>query len=100
MLKPLQDNVLLKPHTKEEKPEGSLLYRPDTASTHRYQKPTVLAVGPGKVGSHGKWEEVQVKPGDVVLYDTNYAVELDETEDPECTVKLVMCVEGCLLAKD
>jgi chaperonin GroES len=96
MLSPLQDNVLLKPNKKEEKAEGSLIFRPDTAGQHRYQKATVMATGPGKFGPAGTFEEVKVKAGDTVLYDTNYAHELEETDGE---VKLVICVEGCLIAK-
>ena len=96
MLSPLQDNVLLRPDKKEEKAEGSMIFRPDTASQHRYQKATVLATGPGKFGPSGKFEEVQVKVDDTVLYDTNYAHELEETDGE---VKLVVCVEGCLIGK-
>ncbi|KKN60274.1 hypothetical protein LCGC14_0533230 [marine sediment metagenome] len=95
-LKPLQDNVLLKPDKTEEKMESGL-YRPGTAASTRYQKATVLAIGPGKLGPSGKWEAVVVEEGDVVLYDSNYAIELEETKDD---VKLLMCSEGCLLARE
>lgn len=92
MLKPLRDNVLLKPHKKEEKLESGL-YVPGT-SEGRYVKATVLAVGPGKPG-YDRWLDVGVKVGDVVLYDSDYVLDLPDKEDG---VVLQLCPESGLLA--
>jgi len=60
-IKPLADRVLVQPMAAESKTASGLII-PDTAK-EKPQKGTVVAAGPGT-----KDEEMQVKPGDVVLY--------------------------------
>jgi len=65
MLKPLFDQVLVQPTDKEEVTKSGI-YIPDSAR----EKPSqgkVVAVGPG-ITHEGKTVDVQVKPGDVVIY--------------------------------
>lgn len=65
-LKPLHDRIIVEAATKEEKTASGILL-PDSAQ-EKPQRGTVLAVGPGKRLDSGKLAEVDVKPGDVVLY--------------------------------
>ena len=69
-IKPLADRVLVKPMEAESKTASGLII-PDTAK-EKPQKGTVVAVGPGT-----KKEEMQVKPGDVVLYGKYSGTELN-----------------------
>ena len=65
-VKPLQDRVLVKRIEKEEKTAGGIII-PDTAK----EKPSegkVIAVGPGKVTEDGKVRPLDVKAGDLVLF--------------------------------
>lgn len=65
MIRPLNDQVLVKRKDAAEKTAGGL-FIPDVAR----EKPTeciVVAVGPGKVHNNGRRVEPQVKTGDVVL---------------------------------
>jgi co-chaperonin GroES (HSP10) len=94
-MKPLQDYVLLSIHAKEEKLESGL-YVPGTAD-NRFQRATVKDVGPGK-SVFGTWQEVSVKVGDVVLFDTGGMIDLGEKD--VYGLRLVMCPEGALLAKE
>lgn len=65
-IKPLFDNVLVKPLAGEEKtPSGILL--PDTAK-EKPQMGTVMAVGTGTTDDKGKNIPMIVKKGDKVLY--------------------------------
>ena len=65
-VKPMFDNVLVKPLEEEAKtPSGILL--PDTAK----EKPLmgkVISTGPGKLLDNGKRADVAVKKGDTVLF--------------------------------
>jgi len=68
-IKPLADRVLVQPMEAESKTASGLII-PDTAK-EKPQKGTVVAAGPGT-----KDEEMQVKPGDVVLYGKYSGTEL------------------------
>lgn len=68
-MKPINDRVVIKPATAEERTAGGLII-PDTAK----EKPLrgeVIAVGPGK-----KDYTMTVKPGDTVLYGKYAGQEL------------------------
>lgn len=65
-IKPLFDNVLIKPLEAEEKTASGIIL-PDTAQ-EKPQIGLVVAVGPGKILPKGEKELVMVKPGQKVLY--------------------------------
>lgn len=65
-LKPLFDNVLVKPLDPESRTASGILL-PDTVK-EKPQKGKVMAVGLGTVDEHGKAVPMQVKVGQEVLY--------------------------------
>ncbi len=65
--KPLKDRILVKYSEEDEKSSGGL-YIPDTAK-EKPQKGEVIAVGPGRITDDGKLQKMDVKVGDVVLFD-------------------------------
>jgi chaperonin GroES len=69
-IKPLADRVLVQPMEAESKTASGLII-PDTAK-EKPQKGTVVAAGQGT-----KDEEMQVKPGDVVLYGKYSGTEIN-----------------------
>lgn len=66
MVKPLEDRVVVKAKTQEEKSKGGIVL-PDTAK-ERPQEGEVIAVGPGKLLDNGQRAPMDVKPGDVVIF--------------------------------
>ncbi len=65
-IRPLQDRIILKRISEEEKTKGGIII-PDTAK----EKPLegrVVAVGNGKVLEDGKVRPLDIKPGDRVLF--------------------------------
>jgi len=65
-LKPLNDRIVVKAVTPEEKTTGGIIL-PDSAQ----EKPTeaeVVAVGPGKLLDNGKVVPLEIKPGDRIIY--------------------------------
>ncbi len=66
MLKPLEDRVVVKPSTEEERTRGGIVL-PDTAK-ERPQEGEVIAVGPGKLLDSGERAPMDVKPGDKVIF--------------------------------
>jgi chaperonin GroES len=77
--KPLKDRVLVKYSEEPEKSSGGL-YIPDTAK-EKPQKGEVMAVGPGKT-DNGKTHPVDVKVGDVVLFEkySGSKINIEEQE--------------------
>ncbi len=65
-VKPLFNNVLIKPLEAESKTAGGL-YLPDTAK-EKPQIGLVMAVGVGKITPKGEQEKMVVKVGDKVMY--------------------------------
>lgn len=77
--KPLKDRVLVRYSDEPEKSAGGI-FIPDTAK-EKPQKGEVIAVGPGKTDD-GKTQAVDVKVGDVVLFEkySGSKINIDEQE--------------------
>ena len=65
-IKPLFDNVLVKPLEEEHKTPGGILL-PETAK-EKPQVGLIMATGPGRTEKSGKIAKMTVKKGDKVLY--------------------------------
>ena len=65
-LRPLGDRLVVKPTPGEETTKSGIVI-PDTAK-EKPQEGTIVAVGPGRVLDDGKREQMDVRPGDKVLY--------------------------------
>lgn len=70
MMKPINDRVVVKPASAEEKTAGGIII-PDTAK-EKPQRGEVVAVGPGKDGN-----AMTVAKGDIVLYGKYAGQELN-----------------------
>lgn len=66
MIKPLEDRVVVKPRTQEERTKGGIVL-PDTAK-ERPQEGEVMAVGPGRLLDSGERAPMDVKVGDKVIF--------------------------------
>ncbi len=66
MIKPLEDRVVVKPGTEEERTKGGIVL-PDTAK-ERPQEGEVMAVGPGRLLDSGERAPMDVKVGDKVIF--------------------------------
>jgi chaperonin GroES len=78
--KPLKDRLLVKYSEEAEKSSGGIII-PETAK-EKPQKGEVVAVGAGRVTDDGKLQALEVKVGDVVLFE-KYAgskINMDNTE--------------------
>ena len=82
-LKPMGDRVVVRPSEQEGVTKGGIIL-PDTAQ-ERPQQGEVVAAGPGRVLDNGKRVEMEVKPGDIVIY-SKYAGTEVEVEDEELLV--------------
>jgi len=71
MLKPLNEHVVVKPISKEEK-TASGIFLPDTVNKEKPEQGEVIAVGPGKIADNGGRLQMSVKVGDKIIF-TKYS---------------------------
>lgn len=79
-LRPLKDRVLVKYSEEPEKSAGGI-FIPDSAK-EKPQRGEVVAVGTGKVTDDGKLQKMEVKVGDIVLFEkySGSKINIDDTE--------------------
>ena len=79
-LRPLKDRVLVKYSEEPEKSAGGI-FIPETAK-EKPQRGEIVAVGSGKVTDDGKTQPMEVKMGDVVLFEkySGSKINFDDTE--------------------
>ena len=73
-IKPLNDRVLIKQRSGEEKTAGGL-FIPDSAK-EKPQEAEVLAIGKGQIMSDGSVRKLDVSVGDLVLYSKYAGTEV------------------------
>ncbi len=76
-IRPLADNILIKPAVAEEKTASGILL-PDSAK-EKAKKGEVIAVGTGKYVD-GKLQPIEVKVGEKVLYSWGDDIKIDNEE--------------------
>jgi len=80
-LKPLADNLVVKPLEQEQKTAGGIVL-PDTAQ-EKPQQGKVIAVGPGRLDKDGKRVPVDanLKPGVTVMFKKYSTTEVKDGQD-------------------
>jgi chaperonin GroES len=73
-LKPLGGRIVVEPVEAEDITSGGI-FLPETAK-EKPQKGTILSVGPGERDDKGKYIPMDVKVGDVVLYNKYAGTEI------------------------
>ena len=66
-LKPLHDQVIVKPITDETITKAGIVL-PDTVDKERPEKGEVVAIGPGKLLDNGQRAPMSVKVGDKIMF--------------------------------
>lgn len=66
-LKPLNDNVIVKPIAEDEVTKSGIVL-PDTVDKEKPEKGEVVAVGNGKLLDNGQRAEMNVKIGDKIMF--------------------------------
>lgn len=73
-VRPLGDRVIIKPLPQDEKTKGGIIL-PDTAK-EKPQQGQVIAIGNGRILDNGTKVDMEVKPGDKVLYGKYSGTEI------------------------
>jgi len=84
-LKPLNDNVLIKPVAREEATKSGIVL-PDSVKNEGPAKGQVLAVGEGLLLENGSRAKMSVAVGDQVLYKKSYSAEELELDEGKCVL--------------
>ncbi len=66
-LTPISDHIVVKPVSAEEKSASGIII-PDTVSKERPERGEVISVGPGRQLENGSMSQMDIKPGQVVLF--------------------------------
>ncbi len=66
-LKPLSDNIVVKPLAKEEKTSSGIII-PETVGKEKPEQGEVIAIGAGKFDADGKRMPIDIKIGDKVIF--------------------------------
>ena len=90
-LKPLHDNVVVKPMSAEETTASGIVL-PDNAIKEKPEKGEVLAVGPGKIMENGQLKSMNVRVGDKVMFKKYSPDEIKIDEE-----KYLLISEGDIL---
>ena len=80
-LKPLNDNVIVKPIAEDEVTKSGIVL-PDTIDKEKPEKGEVAAIGEGKLLENGQRAPMSVKTGDMVMFK-KYSpdeIKVDEEE--------------------
>ncbi len=83
-IKPLSDNVIVKPSSKEEVTKSGIVI-PDTVDKEKPERGEVIAIGPGKLLENGQRAQMSVKVGDKVMFK-KYSPDEIEVDDEEFLV--------------
>ena len=75
--KPLSDRVLVQREALEKKTLGGLVL-PDSASSEKSTRGTVMAVGPGKIMDNGDRRPVNVQVGQKVIFGKYAGTEISD----------------------
>jgi len=84
-IKPLQDRLLIKPVESAEVSPGGIIV-PDTAKKKPLQG-KVIATGPGRLTDSGSRMPMDVKVGDVVMFDEYSGITLSENQEDYLIIK-------------
>jgi len=67
IVKPLHDNVLVKPIAEEEFTKSGIVL-PETVDKEKPERGEIIEVGPGKILKNGERTSMSVKKGDIVIF--------------------------------
>lgn len=92
-IKPLGDRVVVKPLEKEEVTASGIVL-PDTVEKEKKAEGEVVAIGPGKMLETGSRAPMDVKVGDIVLFEKwgGEEVEINKVEYKIVSAEKILAV--------
>lgn len=88
ILEPINDNIVVKvPAQKKELTTGSGIYLGTNTGQSKPDRGEVVAVGKGRITADGKLIELNVKPGDQIIYNRFAGTEIMQGEETFLIIK-------------
>ncbi|MBT5337721.1 co-chaperone GroES [Candidatus Falkowbacteria bacterium] len=84
MLKPLNDHVIVKPTSQEEKTASGIIL-PDTLNKEKPEQGEVISIGPGKMLENGQRSPMSIQVGNKVIFK-KYSPDEIKADGQECLV--------------
>ncbi|ALD14990.1 co-chaperone GroES [Buchnera aphidicola] len=91
-IRPLHDRVLVKRQEAESKSAGGIVLTGSAAS--KSNRGTVTAVGNGRILDNGNIKPLDVKVGDIVIFNEGYGAKTEKIDNEE----LLILTESDILA--
>ncbi|QCI18018.1 MAG: co-chaperone GroES [Buchnera aphidicola (Aphis urticata)] len=91
-IRPLHDRVLVKRQEAESKSAGGIVLTGSAAS--KSNRGTVTAVGNGRILDNGEIKPLDVKVGDIVIFNEGYGAKTEKIDNEE----LLILTESDILA--
>jgi len=77
---PNGDRILIKPLSEEDEVSPSGIIIPDTVEKEKTDRGEVIAVGAGKIGEDGKVIPMQIKKGQIVIFQWGDKIQFNKEE--------------------
>ncbi|CAL4317715.1 10 kDa chaperonin [Buchnera aphidicola (Thelaxes suberi)] len=91
-IRPLHDRIIVKRNEVELKSAGGIVLTGSAAG--KSTRGTVIAIGNGRVLENGKIKPLDVKVGDVVIFNESYGAKTEKIDNEE----VLILTEGDILA--
>ncbi|MEA9389806.1 co-chaperone GroES [Acerihabitans sp. TG2] len=82
--RPLHDRVFIKRQEVEAKSAGGIVLTGSAAG--KSTRGVVLAVGKGRIGDNGETIALDVKVGDIVIFNEGYGVKVEKIDNEEVLI--------------
>ncbi|XBC39257.1 MAG: co-chaperone GroES [Buchnera aphidicola (Nurudea shiraii)] len=91
-IRPLHDRVIVKRQETESKSAGGIVLTGSAAA--KSTRGTVISVGKGRILDNGNIKSLDVKVGDVVIFNEGYGAKIEKIDNEE----LLILTESDILA--
>ncbi|XBC40782.1 MAG: co-chaperone GroES [Buchnera aphidicola (Nurudea yanoniella)] len=91
-IRPLHDRVIVKRQETESKSAGGIVLTGSAAA--KSTRGTVISVGKGRILDNGNLKSLDVKVGDVVIFNEGYGAKIEKIDNEE----LLILTESDILA--
>ncbi|WP_075431629.1 co-chaperone GroES [Buchnera aphidicola] len=83
-IRPLHDRIIIKRHEVESKSAGGIVLTGSAAG--KSTRGVVLSVGKGRVLDNGEIKKLDVKVGDVVIFNEGYGAKIEKIDNEEVLI--------------
>ncbi|WP_343188233.1 co-chaperone GroES [Buchnera aphidicola (Ceratoglyphina bambusae)] len=83
-IRPLHDRIIVERNKKEAKSAGGIVLTGSAAG--KSTRGTVIAVGRGRILENGKVKPLDVKVGDVVIFNEGYGAKTEKIDNKEVLI--------------